>query len=277
MSSDTGSEAKMNKEQILAIHEYLRENSPGVDLLEKYLHDAKRPFCDSVEETVLYIPLYSAFPRSASVWTPRIEWLRNNNWGVKEIAALDLSESGVEKIASGVMSDGSSFGSPKAVKYLIVRAKRISSYGVANLERELEMPENWTFQSVRKRINFLCDLGGIGEKAALHILMELRWDVVKPDMHICRFLSRLGGDWSRFFPEGEAEEVASHLLSEFLETWHKKCIDIRQATGWESRQVDMLIMFFTQGEEGLAPPLCTKNPECARCRVPNCKYGESAT
>lgn len=267
----------MNKEQILAIHEYLRENSPGVDLLEKYLHDAKRPFCDSVEETVLYIPLYSAFPTKASGWTPRIEWLRDNNWGVKEIAALDLSESGVEQIASGVLPSGSSFDRRAGVKNLIARAKKISSCGVSDLERKLEPPENWTSRSIQERIDFLREFAGVGERAALHVLMELRWDVVKPDMHICRFLSRLGGDWSRFFPEGEAEEVASHLLLEFLETWHKKCINIRQATGWESRQVDMLIMFFTQGEEGLAPPLCTKNPECARCRVPNCKYGESAT
>lgn len=80
----------------------------------------------------------------------------------------------------------------------------------------------WRFWSLDEIVNpftVFYSFTGVADKAALHILMDLVWGLVKPDRHICRFVSRLGGTWKRYFQGGATDDLRLALTLPFVRAW----------------------------------------------------------
>lgn len=280
----------MDFNQIAAVYNYLCNNTDDPQILLDRLNRGARQW-DNPENTVLYLPMYSMGLNSGAA-TLRIEWLRGNGWDLGKLA--DAGAEGRKEISNSALASRKPFGMPKRIDELICRAQQI--IGCADLGTVLTPPATWGCRELIWPFKFLRQFQGVGGAAALHILMELDWGVVKPDRHICRFLSRLGGPWSNYFSAAGAKTVAPEVRFFLVEAWRdayqqlgvqvEQVEDepsIRQRNGVQfpdilalkHRQIDSLIMWYTQkvpkADRGWRPdPICQDNPQCGVCHVPNC-------
>lgn len=238
-------------------------------------------------EAVLYLPMYSMGMGQSGI-TRRIQALRDLKFTVEGANAGQFT---TEQIAGLNIGNRVRFGMPNRVDQLLDRAKRITAYGAQALTLALQPRPDWTTNDLVEPFALLSGFPGVGNAAALHILMDLGWGVVKPDRHICRFLSRLGGPWRRYFPGKPTTVLPAPLMLNFAATWRDICAGFTTSSlppppprgavtfpplaDLTSRQIDILIMWFTQkpGPDELAwhpAPLCGAKKQCALCMVPDC-------
>lgn len=279
----------MEREQIDAVYRYVCEFTGNPQTLLDWLNRGTIPW-ESAANAVLYLPMYST-GRNAEGWTVRIDWLRANEWGVDQLANATAGDR--EAIATTRLHNGNQFGYRNRICELVCRANQILAHGRENLGVMLAPQANWAARDLILPLQTLKQFRGVGTTAALHILMELGWGVVKPDRHICRFLSRLGGPWIDYFLDpgtAEVDDVAVLLLEE---TWRDACnqlrvdggneppvrqydgVQFRDLSTFSPRQIDTLIMLYTQDvprrDRAWRPqPICTATPQCNGCGVPAC-------
>ena len=226
--------------------------------------------------------------------THRIQALRDLKFTIEGANAGQFTS---EQIAGLNIGNRVLFGMPNRVDQLLDRAKRIAACGAEALTLVLQPRPDWATDDLVEPFALLSSFPGVGNAAALHILMDLGWGVVKPDRHICRFLSRLGGPWRRYFPGGPTTVLPAPLMLNFAATWRDICASFTTSNvpppaprgavtfpplaGLTSRQIDILIMWFTQVVARLERPwrpaqLCGEQPQCARCTVPGCPERKGA-
>jgi hypothetical protein len=179
----------------------------------------------------------------------------------------------------------------RRVEQVVQRAQEILAFGEANLADLARPIENWSKKELVQRLRALQEFSGIGPAAAFHILMDLHWNVVKPDRHICRFLSRIGGIWEEEFVRPGVDTLEPHAFLTFQEKWRSVTTGLLAVASsggpefhgvkfpamrdWRPRHFDMVIMLYTQdiasADRGWRPvPLCQAEPICTRCAVESC-------
>ncbi len=242
----------MKAHQVEAIYTYIISTTNEQEVLNR-LAGFISPW-GNAENSVLFLPMFSMGMGPGTIM-PRIEWLRNNGWDRKKLA--EANEKCRVDISNEVLSSGKSFGMKHRVNELVKRACQIEQFGTVKLNDVLTPSPDWQEKDLLEPLKILQTFDGISLTAALHILMELHWGVVKPDRHICRFLSRLGGDWLDYFLASNSEAVNPEALIFFLEAWRNACseFDSYQSDSSPSqtiisklspRQIDILIMWYTQ-------------------------------
>lgn len=280
----------MRYDQISAIYDYLCSATNCPQNLRNELEALRHPW-DSPTNTMLYLPMYS-WGLGVGTVKPRIEFLRDRGWNVDKLANAKTNDR--DKIAEAQISTGIRFGMKNRIDQLISRAVQIKLIGVDLLSENLKPRAGWNCHTLLQPLQLLRRFHGVGSTAALHILMNLNWGVVKPDRHICRFLSRLGGQWSVYFSNSGAETVGDEIRLLLVEAWGGACDVIgkeaqRKSMSWQygdvqfpsladltPRQIDFLVMLYTQDVPKLdliwrPEPICTVNPKCGKCRVPECE------
>lgn len=240
---------------------------------------------------VLYLPMYSMGMGQAGI-TRRIDALRALPFAIEDAVSGKQTVADIERLA---VVGGKEFGMRRRVEELFMRAKEISTYGAGRLETVLQPKKNWSLDEIVDPFTVLYSFTGVADKAALHILMDLGWGVVKPDRHICRFVSRLGGPWKRYFPDGPTDDLRPALTLPFVRAWQDACalfsssslapppprngVVFPSVSELSSRQVDILVMWYAQDrakeEHGWRPkPVCGKQPDCQSCSVQDCDARE---
>ncbi|MFI5025001.1 MAG: hypothetical protein ACHQRJ_25550 [Alphaproteobacteria bacterium] len=276
----------MTPAQINAVYQYLCQNTGDPTELQRQLNLVGNEF--GAVEAVLYLPMYSMGIGQAGV-TPRIAALRRMGFTVE---GAHTGRHTVEEIERLDIGGGKLFGMRKRISQLMRRAADIYAYGVERIAQDLKPIDNWNIDDLVRPFTCLSGFTGIRDKAALHVLMDLRWDVVKPDRHICRFLRRLGGQWERYFPTGKKDDLPAPLMFPFAKEWRDTCARFRRVNlpppaarngvafpplmDLSSRQIDILIMWFAQDrareERSWRPaPICGKQAACQKCPVPDCE------
>jgi hypothetical protein len=217
---------------------------------------------------------------------PRLRWLQENGWNLERLANVQDQT----LITSKEIAPNNQFGQARIVNLLVSRATELNKLEHGYLTEVLASKQNWDSRDLLRALMLLQKLSGVGLPAALHILMELHWGVVKPDRHISRFLSRLGGDWLEYFHEPNSDKVASEALVFMLEKWRSACRKLSELDGKTfmssgvefpsvgalvPRQIDYLIMWYSQNiekkdREWRPDPICTRTPRCADCNVLDC-------
>lgn len=275
----------MTREQVDAVYRHLqKETSDPAELLRQLLL-VEGDF--NALEAVLYVPMYSMGMGQASI-TPRIAALRAIPFTIESAISGRLTMEAIKTLDIG---DNTLFGMPNRVRELFDRAAQIANYGVERIAFDLKPIDNWTIQDLVVPFTRLRGFTGVGDKAALHILMDTGWGVVKPDRHICRFLSRIGGEWQRYFLNGRQDDLLAPLMLPFVRDWRDTCagfavggmalspeggeISFPPLTKLTSRQIDILIMWFTQDRarreiHWRPAAVCGDRPICQKCTVPDC-------
>lgn len=274
----------MDRDQLSGIFDHLCAQSPDPARLLESL-TSRATLRESPTTATLYLPMYSMGMGAATI-SVRIDWLQQNGWNLERLTTATPADCAA--IAGAALDNAATFGMPRRVNELIHRAREISDFGVEDLEATLTPRRDWRSRELLQPLRALRRFTGIGPAAALHILMELGWGLVKPDRHICRFLSRLGGQWSDFFPHPGAQTLDEEGRLPFLEAWRENCEHIStqlraspllwngtQFAELSPRQIDWLIMLYTQNVahgdgDWRPPPLCTSDPDCHTCGVPGC-------
>ena len=277
----------MNLSQLAAVYTYLCTNTKNPQTFHEELGKVETAFNDPIE-AVLYLPMYSMGLGQAAI-SPRIAVLRTEGFKIADVGKGRWKTDCIAKLGVG---NNTQFGMKARIEQLLARAKKIDRYGTEKLKAALKPPRHdWATKDLVEPFTLLSSFTGIGAKAALHILMDIGWGVVKPDRHICRFLSRLGGQWEKYFAEPGTTELLAPLMLPFVTEWRDTCSTFK-ASGSEAppardqiqfkpfadlslRQLDILIMWFTQDrgvdERNWRPePICGSKPECCVCPVPGC-------
>ncbi len=268
----------MFADQICAIYKYLRENTDH-QVLANHLNAINEAW--NAEEAVLYLPMYSLRTLNRGAASRRIAWLRIN-----EMDANALANANPNALSNRDIGDGALFGAPRGTSQLVNRAQSLVILGPHFLETL--QPAQWSWEQLLRCLISLETFDGVGLAAALHILMDLGWAVVKPDLHIVRFLRRLGNPWRDFF-YADKDQLYPAALIQFQEKWRDECAtfarhefpelpgnaqNLPEATALTPRQIDALIMLYTQkrsfNEAWRPDPVCTNEPRCRPCQVPNC-------
>lgn len=268
----------MFQEQIQAMYQSLMIRSED----QERMRDALQAITvnhDNFVEYALFTPMFSMGMSPATI-LPRIQWLKDNGWDLDHLA--NASDDDVAMIEASIISTGTTFGMVNRIKELVQRAQDIYALGQDEITNAIKPRRNWDQAEFLTAYRLLQRLHGIGPAAALHVLMDLQWGVVKTDRHICRFLSRLGGPWSEFFPEPGASTIYAEVMPSFQQAWMTACTDLEvtdvdgtSRVSLTSRQVDILIMWYTQtippDQRGWRPiPICGNEPRCRECNVPHC-------
>lgn len=178
----------MNRDQLSSAFEYLWANSPQPEELCESLA-ARAIIGETPINAALYLPMYS-MGMAAGIITARISWLQGNGWDLEQLAGATVQDR--HSIAQAALDNGHAFGMLQRIEQLVERAGQIADRADELIE-VLTPIDNWDCRELLAPLRALRPITGIGFAAAVHILMELGWGIVKPDRHICRFLSRLGG------------------------------------------------------------------------------------
>lgn len=268
----------MTDDDIFAVHQYLFSNTKNPVQMRAELARGLAPW-GTPADVVLYIPLYSTGMGPSTI-NPRITWLQSQGWNWAKLAAANQAQ--LNAIAASPIAPRVPFGMRKRLTELQSRAEEIRRTGVGPLGALLTPSPSWSTSQLLTALHYLNHgIAGIKLAAALHILMELGWVVVKPDRHICRFLSRLGGPWQHYFAKPGATTLHAYGLVPFLNDWRDACAAIAASAkhpplrGLTSRQIDALIMWYTQNvtkaARGWRPtPICRATPACPACAVSGC-------
>lgn len=276
----------MTPEQINAVYQDLVKRTGDPDNFLHRLELVKNDF--NAVDAVLFLPMYSMGIGQAGIHR-RINVLRAMPFTVQDAVSGKCTVREIEHLK---VSGEGEFGMPNRLEELFDRARQIADHGEAKLSTILEPRENWSLDDLVEPFTLLYRFTGVADKAALHILMNLGWGVVKPDRHICRFLSRLGGPWKRYFPTGETDELRAALTLPFVKDWRDTCatfassklpapsvnkqVQLPSVAQLSSRQVDILIMWYAQDRakdehEWRPKPICGKVADCKACSVPECE------
>lgn len=276
----------MTPVQINAIYQNLCQRTMEPAEFMRRLDEVTNKF--TAVDAVLYLPMYS-MGMGQAVITRRIDALRALPFTIEDAVSGKRTVEDIERL---VVVDGRKFGMRKRVEELFRRAKEISAYGTTRLVTVLLPKPHWSLDDIVDPFTLLYSFTGVADKAALHILMDLGWGVVKPDRHICRFVSRLGGAWKRYFPDGATDDIRPALTLPFVRAWQNACahfslsvllpppsrngVIFPRVSELSSRQVDILVMWYAQDraedEHGWRPkPICGKQPDCQSCSVQDCE------
>ncbi|AOJ26762.1 hypothetical protein WJ12_17730 [Burkholderia seminalis] len=279
----------MTPDQINAVYQNLCQRTPNPAELKRRLDSVVNNF--TAVDAVLYLPMYSMGMGQAGI-TRRIDALRALPFTIEDAVSGRQTVADIEQLA---VVGGNEFGMRRRVDELFMRAKEISTYGTDRLATVLQPKKNWSLDDIVDPFTVLYTFTGVADKAALHILMDLGWGVVKPDRHICRFVSRLGGQWKRYFPDGATDDLRPALTLPFVRAWQDACalfsssalapppsrngVMFPGVSELSSRQVDRLVMWYAQDrareEHGWRPkPVCGKQPDCQSCSVQDCDAWE---
>lgn len=267
----------MTHEQINAIYQYMVAGSNNPEQLEENLQRPPNDF-DTIHEAALFLPMYSMGIAAARM-QPRINFLIENNWTVDMLAAC--TENDMTEIANSHYQPGHPFGYRNRVAQLRRRATEILAHDQQEFEATLDSADRAdNVEAAQNAFEFLKDFHYVGDMAAFHIIMDLGWFVVKPDLHIKRFLYRLGGHWRNIVNYNPARKepyyIQAYQFWPFQYAWRDAVVPITNEIGFSSRQVDRLIMWYTQNwneqrDGGWRPgPICINNPACRNCEVPDC-------
>lgn len=277
----------MDAGQLLAVYRYLLDKSPDPRKVVSHIHP-DFDFHGRPIEAALYLPLFSMGIGTAAI-SPRLKWLRENGWDTEQLA--NASDCAIDTIVAAKLPTGKPFGMRNRVLKLVQRAQEIQDLGTNTLSEILKPAPSWGCRELIQPIHTLNSFTGIGRAAAWHILMDLGWGVIKPDRHVCRFLSRLGGRWTAFFPQQGIDKLCETAALPFQESWKDNYDQMMcalegteakfdemgapQPSELSSRQIDLLIMLYTQNidrddRDWRPSPLCSVNPHCESCHVPNC-------
>jgi hypothetical protein len=277
----------MKPEQFQAIYNHLLKDADGNS--RHKIHGLKQLVTMRPIEAILYLPVYSA-GKKAHVMTPRIDRLKieARKSGCEIDFFVSQSLENLEKLCTPNV-----FGDFFCLVYEIRRrAILIKELKVDVIEPQLRVPNEFpNLQSFGEVMKLLKRFRGIADAAAQHILMELGWPIVKPDRHIQRILHRVGG-WDCFFNTDGGDKILDQpSLYEFQKTWSQAVNEINRCdlsienlppsvpslNELNSRMIDACLMFFCQSrgkedEKLLGKPLCTSDPDCVRCPVPECNF-----
>jgi hypothetical protein len=266
-----------------AVYEYLCHETRNPELFVTHLKQSAQPW-DTARSSVLFLPMYSMGLPARTI-TPRIRWLRENGKDTNFFA--DATERDIRKIVDADISRNQRFGLENRLFELRQRAQQVTA--LRDAEDFLSPIGDWSDRDLLDRLNFLTSLKGMSYLAALHVLMELQWSVVKPDLHIRRVLSqRIGGRWRRYFFNGDRFDL---YVIPFLHEWRAACSEWRDLnppppppresvnfpalSTFRSRQIDWLFMCFAQNgtaDEAWRPtPICGTEPQCEVCPVDKCE------
>lgn len=242
-------------------------------------------------EAILYLPMFS-LGMAAHGMEARIEYLKAKTAGRDLAFFAESALEALEAICDERYRGNARFGDFFIRLYEIRRrAKMILEIGIEHVEATLARPSAFpTAPEFKRTLKFLTKFRGISETAAQHILMDLGWPIIKPDRHIQRILYRMGG-WNEFFDSEDGDKkLTPGEWYEFQKKWAKVVADIvshdygaAAANGLagvptlnqlNSRQIDITLMWFSQTQKRddgtLKPPLCTADPKCQSCAVPEC-------
>ena len=275
----------MTPDQINAVYQNLCQRTLAPAEFKRQLDSVGSNF--TAVEAVLYLPMYSMGMGQAGI-TRRIDALRALPFTIEDAVSGKLTVANIERLT---VVGGKEFGMRRRVEELFKRANEIFAYGAGRLGAVLQPKKNWSLDEIVDPFTVLYSFTGVADKAALHILMDLGWGVVKPDRHICRFVSRLGGPWKRYFPGGATDDLRPALTLPFVRAWQDACalfsssllapppprngVIFPSVTELSSRQVDILVMWYAQDrakeEHGWRPrPVCGNQPDCQSCSVQDC-------
>ncbi|QDA31332.1 hypothetical protein FH039_06600 [Thermococcus indicus] len=125
----------------------------------------------------------------------------------------------------------------------------------------------YDYEGIKKKIRpaLIRRFKGIGKVTAYHYLMELGFEVMKPDTTILRLFYRLG--WLES-PEPTEENVDKTI---------KICSEIARRLDIWIRVVDMVFVAFCQeggnNDLGIEKGICTSTPKCNNCPLKGyCQY-----
>jgi len=282
----------MNPRQFEAIYNHLIQDAEKIDHHKLFSLNIDSSIKETPLSAVIYLPMYSS-GKKAHIISPMIAHLKTKDGGDPLTYFNSMSLDNLESICGERMANGKEFSSYFCELYeLKKRARQIQNFGGESALQHLVYNKTSTLDAnnFNELFSFLKKFTGIAEKAALHILMDLGWPVVKPDRHIQRILFRLGG-WNDFFDDQRGEKIlGKKLLLSFQKKWFETVKEINKyyknnpenepAIGYPSlgqitsRQVDLCLMWYSQdkkkGDTLLAEPRCSIKPACIRCNVPNC-------
>jgi hypothetical protein len=279
----------MTPDQINAVYQNLCQRTLAPEEFKRQLDGVGSNF--TAVDAVLYLPMYSMGMGQAGI-TRRIDALRALPFTIEDAVSGKKTVADIERL---VVLGGKELGMRRRVEELFKRANEIYAYGAGRLETVLQPKKNWSLDDIVDPFTVLYSFTGVADKAALHILMDLGWGVVKPDRHICRFVSRLGGPWKRYFPGGATSDLRPALTLPFVRAWQDACallspsllappasrdgVIYPRVSELSSRQVDILVMWHAQDrakeEQWWRPkPVCGEQPDCQSCSVRDCDARE---
>jgi hypothetical protein len=262
---------------------------------------------EELREKLVIVPLYSdGFPRQPAVLTkPRVSFLITHLNLLSSKWPLPVPTSASVLFALETKNGGP--GMHKAYNSTIDRLLgRLSMVNAAHDTGALQALLNHTpFNPIDflGAMNFLVSLPGVSLAAAQHILSDLGWAAVKPDVHVVRVLHRLGG-WGRNHFRNENSRCADlpgrgdlakavpliprpqdkpdHRRALLFQQGFQTFVDnlgkqrfnapiptIPSSNLLTIRQIDKVLMMFTQTGMN-PPPICTAAPLCNQCRVSSC-------
>ena len=258
-----------------------------------------------LREKLVIVPLYSdGFPRQPSASTmPRANFLKDHLNILSNVWPLPVPDKSSVLSALKVINGGPGMNAVYngTIERLLQRLEMVNAApGV------LQALLNHTpFNPIGffDALNFLVNLPGVGLAAAQHILSDIGWAVVKPDVHVVRVLHRLGG-WGRnhFRTEnskkvdlplkmpriqGRVDSLNHHRALLFqqgfqtflhnlgLQSFIAPMATIPPSNLLTIRQIDKVLMMFTQSGMN-PPPICTATPSCHRCLVSSCASRSSS-
>lgn len=275
----------MEPPQIHSIYCYVRDHTADIQHFNERLAVIDDGWNEPAE-CLLYLPMFSMGKGPGTIM-PRVDYLRQTGWGVERLG--HINEADKKSICDAKMSNGARFGFDNQFHQVTLRASQIIGFGIGQINEKFRKQVDWSAKDLFHALMILQEFEGVGSAAALHVLMELNWGVVKPDRHICRFLSRLGGRWSNYFAKPGTDTLLPEGSILFLEEWRDACgmfstyadegkvnFEERELiAGLTPRQIDRLIMWYMQdvmkSDRAWRPqPICTSMPKCEQCQIEKC-------
>ena len=273
----------MQPVQFAAIYRHLEEKSKSMPAHK--LHGLASMHAVDPVSGVLYLPLYS-LGMAAHGMDGRIDYLKKRAGGhdlqffaTSPLEALEALEALCDEHYKNNVRFGDFFIRLYEIRK---RAKHILEIGESSFRQKLKPPSEFpSEQEFKTALKFLTKFRGISETSAQHVLMDLGWPIVKPDRHIQRILYRLGG-WNDFFDsEVGDKKLTSKEWYKFQKQWTDAVrlitSQLSTAAGFcelSSRKIDICLMWYSQTQKrddpSLSPPVCTVDPACALCQVPDC-------
>lgn len=270
----------MKRIQFAAIYHHLKEVARSMPAHK--LHALASMHAIDPVSGVLYLPLYS-LGMAAHGMEARIDYLKKRAGGSDLQFFANSPLEVLEALCDEKYKNNVRFGDFFTRLYEIrKRAQRILELGESTLRQKLQKPSAFpSEQEFKTVLKFLTEFRGISKTSAQHVLMDLGWPIVKPDRHIQRILYRLGG-WDEFFDsEVGDKKLTSKEWYKFQKKWSDavnaittQFLDRDDLSTLNSRKIDICLMWYSQtqkrSDSSLSPPLCTAEPVCALCKVPDC-------